>query len=1098
MNRWIYPLISFVLFFLISSPSLAQQKQNYKSDQILVKFSDKLPDMPSLKMGSKDKKKILSSMGAGDNPVHEEFDIVPGLSVVKLPPGVSVEDAITKLNKTKGVIYAQPDYQVHVFFTTPADTRFAEQWALNNAGQTGGTPGADIEAADAWDITTGSRNQIIVAVIDTGIDYTHPDLAANMWVNTAEKNGLPGVDDDNDGYVDDIYGYNFCNNTGDPKDDFFHGTHCAGIIGAVGNNNIGVTGVCWNVKLMALKFLDSSGSGYTSDAIKCIQYAVKKGANVLSNSWGGGSYDSALRDAINAAAAKGILFVAAAGNAASNNDATPAYPATYDCNNIISVLSTDRYDQISYFSNYGLTTVDIAAPGSEILNTFPTYQTAAMTSYGFSTDYAIISGTSMATPHVSGACALIWSQNPLLSATDVKNIIMTSVDPIPSLSTKCVSGGRLNIYNALQKVKVGAYLSFDKNFYNCDDTVSVRLVDEQLKGISTQNVTLATNGGDSETLTLKATDPNSLIGAFSGVIKTKSNSVVANDGVLQVSNGASITVTYNDANDGSGMPATITDTASIDCIPSTITDVNTTVTPCDISINIKTNEPTTVTIYCTKNGCSSATHEITKSDLALDTTHNIDITTGFASNTDYYFYVLLTDDSGNITIADNNGTCYKFRTQTFPFSGSGTAADPYQIRTAAQLNQIGLLPCKWNKCFKLFADINMAGQKSYNIIGKYTDNTPFTGVFDGNNRKVSNLTCKTNNTDGAGLFGYIYYLGEIKNLGLLNVDINALTYAGGLVGYNYYGKITNCYTTGKVNGQSSTGGLAGFNVAGYITNCYSTAKVTGFGGGNYTGGLVGYDYYGTLSGCYSTGTVSGVSNTGGFIGYAYDSSVTSCYSTGSVTGSSYNTGGLIGRTLFTPVKKCYSTGAVTGSTDDTGGLIGMNYYGDIRNSYSKSVVKGFYSSGGLIGCNYISKVSSCYATGAVTVTVPANGTVAGGLIGYDYNSVTTDCYATGKVTGQWYIGGLAGYSYASTQKNCYSIGAVSGKTGYVGGLLAVKDSGGQCTACYWNTQTSGQTKSAAGTGYNTVNMMNKAKYAGWNFTTIWTIVRNGSTYPTLR
>jgi hypothetical protein len=479
----------------------------------------------------------------------------------------------------------------------------------------------------------------------------------------------------------------------------------------------------------------------------------------------------------------------------------------------------------------------------------------------------------------------------------------------------------------------------------------------------------------------------------------------------------------------------------------------------------------------------------------LGTTHTIDITTGFTYNTDYYFFVEITDDSGNTIVADNNGSCYRFHTPAFPFSGSGTASDPYQIRTAAQLNQIGQLPCKWNKCFKLFADINMASQRNYSVIGKAASDLPFTGIFDGNNRKVSNLIYKTSDTEGAGLFGYIKYPGEIKNLAMLNVDINALTYAGGLIGYNYSGKITSSYTTGKVCGQSATGGLAGFDVAGTITSCYSTAKVTGYGGGNYTGGLVGYDYYGTFSSCYSTGTVSGVSNTGGFIGYAYYSSITSCYAIGSVAGSSYNTGGLIGRTLFAPVKKCYSTGAVTGSTDDTGGLIGLNYYGDIQNSYSKSVVKGFYSTGGLIGCNYLSKVSKCYATGSTTI--PTNGTVAGGLIGYDYNSVTTDCYAQGKTAGKWYIGGLVGYSYTSSQKNCYSIGAVSGQAGYVGGLIGVKE-GGQCTTSYWNTQSSGQTRSAAGTGYNTVNMMNKAKYSGWNFTTIWNMVKNGSTYPTLR
>lgn len=1095
MTRWFYLFISFVLFFLFSNQCLAQQQREYKSGQILVRFSVTRPDLPNVKMSTDDKKQILSSLG--DGSTHEELNIVPGLSIVKLPADLNVEDAITKLNGTKGVIYAQPDYIITIDSTIPNDQNFPQQWALNNTGQTGGTPGADINAIRAWDIATGSRNQIIVAVIDTGIDYTHPDLAPNMWVNEAELNGQPGVDDDNDGVVDDIYGYNSIDGSGDPMDDFFHGTHCAGIIGAVGNNGLGVSGVCWNVKLMAVKFLDSSGSGLTSNAIKCIQYAVNKGANVLSNSWAGGPYDQALKDAIDAAGAQGVLFVAAAGNSAGNNDNTPAYPATYDCNNIISVLSTDHNDAMSYFSCYGLTTVDIGAPGSNILSTFPTYQTTAMKSDGFPTYYATISGTSMATPHVSGACALVWSQNPLLSATDVKNIIMTSVDPIPSLSDKCVSGGRLNIYKALQKVEVGAYLSLDSNSYNCQDQILIRLVDAQLSGQLTQDVVVTTDGDDSETLTLQTTDPNSPSGTFTGTITTDNASVVAGDGILQVSNGNTVTVTYNDANDGSGNPTTIEATASIDCVSPTVNSVTWDVTPCDITVHIKTSEPTTATVYATKNGCGSPTHEITKNDPLMTTTHNIDITTGFTYNTAYYFFVEVTDASGNVTIVDNHGTCYRFTTPAFPFSGSGTVADPYQIKTAAQLNQIGLLPCKWNSCFKLLADINMASQRQYNVIGKYTSNTPFTGVFDGNKHKISNLTYHTSNTEGAGLFGYVSYPGQVKNLALLNVDINAPTCAGGLAGYNYYyGQITNCYTTGKVSGISYIGGLVGYDYDSIVTSCYSTAKVTGFKGGTFTGGLVGVDSFGTFSRCFGRGTVAGDTYVGGLVGYGYYSIITDCNSVGSVTGSTYGTGGLIGGTGLGIIKRCYSNGTVTGSHDSTGGFVGLNEYGDIRNSHSAAVVKGLNTTGGFVGFNLFSSLSACYATGSVTVSTPANGTVAGGLIGYDQNSVTTNCYAWGKVAGQWYIGGLAGYSYTSTQKNCYSVGAVSGKSGYVGGLLG-SITGGQCKGCYWNTQTSGQKKSFGGTGYNTANMMNKAKYTGWNFSTIWTIV-NGFTYPTLR
>jgi len=376
--------------------------------------------------------------------VTKEYTIVSGLSLVKLPDNIAVEDALVTLNNTPGILYAEPDYQVKALSagqTIPNDPRFSDLWGLNNTGQSGGTPDADIDAPEAWNIATGSSN-IIVAVIDTGVDYTHPDLAANMWVNAAEANGIPGVDDDGNGYIDDIHGYDFVNNDGDPMDDHYHGTHCAGTIGAVGNNGQGVAGVCWNVKIMALKFLDSSGSGNTSDAIEAVQYAILMGANLSSNSWGGGSYSQALKDVIDAAGNANQLFVAAAGNSSSDNDISPAYPASYTSENIIAVLATDRYDNMSSFSSYGLTSVDIGAPGSDILSCQP------------GSNYQYLSGTSMATPHVSGATALIWSFSPSMPYQEVKDLLIQTADKIPALAGRCVSEGRLNLYNAVNELGV--------------------------------------------------------------------------------------------------------------------------------------------------------------------------------------------------------------------------------------------------------------------------------------------------------------------------------------------------------------------------------------------------------------------------------------------------------------------------------------------------------------------------------------------------------------------------------------------------------------------------------------------------------------------
>jgi hypothetical protein len=364
-----------------------------------------------------------------------------GIHLLKLPPGLSAEEAMKRFASDPAVQYVSLDYLVQVD-VVPSDLRFGELWGLHNTGQSGGTADVDVDAPEAWDITTGSSS-ILVGVIDTGVDYNHEDLAANMWRNPGEIPGN-GVDDDGNGYVDDIYGIDAYNGDSDPMDDHNHGTHVSGTIGAVGGNGIGVVGVNWRVTIMALKFLGSSGSGSTSGAIECINYAVimaSRGVNirVLSNSWGGGGYSAALRDAIQTAANAGILFVAAAGNDAANNDATPHYPSSYDVANVIAVASTDRYDQRSSFSSYGLSSVDVAAPGSSVLSTTRNNQ------------YAIFSGTSMATPHVSGIAALILASNPTMSYQALRKLILFSSDSVSSLSGLVLTGGRVNANNALRQ-----------------------------------------------------------------------------------------------------------------------------------------------------------------------------------------------------------------------------------------------------------------------------------------------------------------------------------------------------------------------------------------------------------------------------------------------------------------------------------------------------------------------------------------------------------------------------------------------------------------------------------------------------------------------
>ena len=338
---------------------------------------------------------------------------------------------------------AEPDFIVFTTEVIPDDPSFDRLWGLHNTGPGSAVEDADIDAPEAWEITTGSRS-IKVGVIDTGVDYDHPDLAANMWTNPGEIAG-DGIDNDNNGFVDDIHGWDFAYDDSDPMDVQNHGTHCAGTIGAVGDNGLGVAGVNWEVTIVALKFLNDRGSGAISDAIDALNYAVLMDLDLTSNSWGGGGSSELMKAAIGRAGEANQLFVAAAGNDSSNMEYQAHYPASYsfdaELDNIISVASLDSADHLSGFSNYGITTTDLGAPGSAIYSTIPGAR------------YASFSGTSMAAPHVSGALALY------LSVTDVefkkaKEDLLESVDEIPALTDRCVSEGRLNVFNLLMKAKV--------------------------------------------------------------------------------------------------------------------------------------------------------------------------------------------------------------------------------------------------------------------------------------------------------------------------------------------------------------------------------------------------------------------------------------------------------------------------------------------------------------------------------------------------------------------------------------------------------------------------------------------------------------------
>jgi len=422
---------------------------------------------------------------------------------VLLPANVTLLQAIAALNRDPEVAYAEPNYKLYAHATTPNDTYFTDLWGMQNTGQvyasrvSAGKSGADIHAVNAWDLTTGAATTI-VADIDTGIDYNHPDLIDNVWTNPS-----PGT-------YNDIHGikynstYDSTTNTlvphisGDPFDDNAHGTHTAGTMGATGNNSLGVVGVNWTVKIIAAKFLDKNGSGYTSDAISCIDYlnglkdtwtsgakdsmGTRLGADiiVMNNSWGGSGFDQSLKDAIERANTRGILFVCSAGNASSNNDTTPTYPASYGNGNIIVVEATDANDNQASFSNYGRTSVNIGAPGVTILSTVPT---TYWTSRGYTgvDPYAYFSGTSMAAPHVSGAIALLHTYKPTLTASQIKTRILKSGDPVAALWHKTSTGRRLNINNALRAIypasptehTVTLTVKADKSSYTLNTTATI-------------------------------------------------------------------------------------------------------------------------------------------------------------------------------------------------------------------------------------------------------------------------------------------------------------------------------------------------------------------------------------------------------------------------------------------------------------------------------------------------------------------------------------------------------------------------------------------------------------------------------------------------
>jgi subtilisin family serine protease len=430
-----------------TKPIAVKRSSDDSSPEVLVKFR------PNVTLA--DIKRIAAR---NNDRVEDEIESVKGLISIDDMDGLDKDTVAKQYSQmTDLVMYAEPVQKINLndplesFSSSdlllretepseiqPNDPMFAEQWALNNSGQNGGKAKADLAALKAWVKTQGS-SEIVVAVLDTGIDYTHPDLVGNMWLR---PDSVPVYKDEELGTVNDLHGFNAADNRSDPMDDNGHGTHCAGIIGAEGDNSLGITGINWNVQIMPLKFLGRGGFGTTKDAIEAINYAIDRkraGVNlkVINASWGSTQYSKALEDTIRAAGEEGILFVAAAGNDGSSNDKRPHYPSNYNLPNVISVAALDRNDNLASFSNFGVKTVHVAAPGREILSTW------------LNEDFREASGTSMATPYVAGVAALILATEPKLSVEKLRERVLKSVDKLDSLDGKVESGGRINAAKAL-------------------------------------------------------------------------------------------------------------------------------------------------------------------------------------------------------------------------------------------------------------------------------------------------------------------------------------------------------------------------------------------------------------------------------------------------------------------------------------------------------------------------------------------------------------------------------------------------------------------------------------------------------------------------
>lgn len=420
-------LASSVLYAgLLALPVSAESQTN----RIIVRFKDNVTSFAA--------DSVHKSIGIKS---QKKLNHLNNIQVIELPKNVSIEKVEALYAKNSNVLYVEPDFKIRINPIKSEGSQFEQQWALDNVGQKvgklAGVKDADINGPEAWEMTKGDK-EVVLGIIDTGVLYTHPDLIDNMWNNPGEIPGN-GIDDDNNGFVDDVHGINAMNKSGDPLDDNGHGTHCSGIMGGTNASGKGIFGVNQKVSIIGCKFLDAEGGGNMSDALVCMDYFSKLKTReknpvdiaAINASWGGPGKSKAMQDAIKKLGSDGILFIAAAGNDSEDNDSTASYPANYKLSNIISVAATNNKDELASFSNYGNKSVHVAAPGMDIVSTV------------LNNGYDSYSGTSMATPYVTGLIGLLKSKNPGLGSKQLKNLVIAGGTSLKSLEGKVISSRRI-------------------------------------------------------------------------------------------------------------------------------------------------------------------------------------------------------------------------------------------------------------------------------------------------------------------------------------------------------------------------------------------------------------------------------------------------------------------------------------------------------------------------------------------------------------------------------------------------------------------------------------------------------------------------------